>query len=187
LRGWKGCQVEFCRHGEYRDTRRSMRERPGRYFRVRSSDRCSKIGKACVFLLRSASRPQPSSYRLAHSQCQKAYRNYIRCLPFGILPLLFGLQKFFEGMVWTGGRLATPGGSSSFHWRICSSLGSHGLQLLYVFMSIAPLVTFVFFKFVYISAFCFGGGILSLFIVYMISRDEERLPAHHNVRAAPAF
>ena len=48
-------------------------------------------------------------------------------------------------------------------------------------------ITFFFFKFAYISVFCFGGGIMSLFIVYMISRTDEKLPSHHNIRAAPAF
>ncbi len=79
--------------------------------------------------------------------------------------------------------------------------------LLYVFVIIAPLVTssvkdvnifgylvalvlfitFFFFKFAYISVFCFGGGVMSLFIVYMISRNDKKLPARHNVPAAPAL
>ncbi len=208
---------------------------------------------------------------------RKAYRRDIRYLPFAILPLLFGLQQFFEGMVWTGGRLADPGGVEQFSlaymffswlawlvwvpystyflepcgrrhiylllailggmlgalqygpyfahdgWLVTKFLdhaisyqGTHLLDLvvryeftylLYVFVIIAPLVTsstkdvnifgylvglvlfitFVFFKFAYISVFCFGGGIMSLFIVYMISRNDEKLPAYHNVGTAPVF
>ena len=54
-------------------------------------------------------------------------------------------------------------------------------------MTIVLLVTFFFFKFAYISVFCFGGGIVSIFIVYMISRSNGKLPAHHGVQAAPAL
>lgn len=49
-------------------------------------------------------------------------------------------------------------------------------------VTIVLLVTFFFFKFAYISVFCFGGGIMSLFIVYMNSRNDQKLPAHHKVR-----
>lgn len=38
----------------------------------------------------------------------KAYRSELRYLPFATLPLLFGLQQFFEGLVWTGSRLGGP-------------------------------------------------------------------------------
>ena len=207
----------------------------------------------------------------------KAYRRDIRYLPFATLPLLFGLQQLFEGMVWTGGRLADPGWVERFSlaymffswlawpvwvpystyflepcgrrhiylllailggmlgalqyvpyfahdgWLVTKFLdhaisyqGTHLLDLvvryeftylLYLFVIIAPLVTssvkdfnifgylvglvllvtFVFFKFAYISVFCFGGAIMSLFIVYMISRNEDKLPDHHNVGAAPAI
>ena len=208
---------------------------------------------------------------------RQAFRRDTRYLPFATLPLLFGLQQFFEGMVWTGGRFADPGMVEQFSlaymffswlawpvwvpystyflepcdrrhiylllailggmlgalqyvpyfahdgWLVTKFLdhaisyqGTHLLDLvvryeftylLYVFVIIAPLVTssikdvnifgylvglvlfitFFFFKFAYISVFCFGGGIMSLFIVYMISRNDEKLPAHHTVRAAPAF
>lgn len=46
-------------------------------------------------------------------------------------------------------------------------------------VSLVLLVTFTFFQFAYISVFCFGGALMSLFIVYMISRNEEKLPFHH--------
>ena len=206
-----------------------------------------------------------------------AYRKEFRYLPFATLPLLFGLQQLFEGLVWTGGRLADPEWVERFSlaymffswlawpvwvpystyflepcrrrhiylllailggmlgalqyvpyfahdgWLVTRFLdhaisyeGTHLLDVivrreftyvLYVFVIIAPLVTssvkdvnifgylvglvllvtFIFFQFAYISVFCFGGAIMSLFIVYMIFWKEEKLPGHHNVRAAPAI
>jgi hypothetical protein len=200
---------------------------------------------------------------------RRAYQMEIRYLPFATLPLLFGLQQFFEGLVWTGAMignrqwingfslaymffswlawpvwvpfstyflepcrrrqlylmLAIFGGmlgalqyipyfahdgwlNTIFYKRAISYEGIHlldnivGVQttyLLYLIAIITPLVssslrnvnifgylvvavlfvTYVFFQFAYISVFCFGGAIMSLFIIYIIFCVSAPLPSHH--------
>jgi hypothetical protein len=41
-------------------------------------------------------------------------------------------------------------------------------QLFGILISIVVLITYLFFSFAYISVFCFGGALMSLYIVYMI-------------------
>ena len=66
--------------------------------------------------------------------------------------------------------------------------------VLYLFVILAPLlsssnrdarwfgvlvlavviVTYIFFRYAYISVFCFGGALMSLYIVYVVFRDENK-------------
>ncbi len=195
---------------------------------------------------------------------RNAYRKDRRYVPFATLPLLFGLQQFFEGLVWISGRWSEPdwvqrfslaymffswlawpvwvpystyflepcrrrqihllfailGGMigalqyvpyfahdgwlvTAFLDRAISYQGTHLLEFIvpreftyavYLFVIIAPLVissvkeanifgylvtfvvlvTFAFFQFAYISVFCFGGAIMSLYIVNVTNRIGSR-------------
>ena len=49
------------------------------------------------------------------------------------------------------------------------SLNIFGLLIL-----IVVAVTYVFFSYAYISVFCFGGAIMSLYLVYMVFRETGR-------------
>ena len=192
---------------------------------------------------------------------QRAYRTDRRYLPLAALPIFFGLQQLFEGLVWTGNALSSDtmvqryalaymffswlawpvwipfstyflepcrrryiylvfaimggmlGATQYFPyfahegWLVTNffpnAISYQGAVLfdfimrreltnaLYFFVIIAPLltssdrraqifgllisvvaaVTYLFFQFAYISAFCFGGGLMSLYIVYMIFRE----------------
>lgn len=206
---------------------------------------------------------------------REAHRKDRRYLPFATLPLLFGLQQFFEGMVWTGGGLSKPewverfslaymffswlawpvwvpystyflepcrrrqiyllfailGGmigalqyvpyfahdgwlTTTFLGRAISYQGTHLLDaivprsmtyVVYLFVILAPLVTssirevnyfgylvilvvlitYFFFQYAYISVFCFGGGIMSLYIVYMITGMGKLRPRHNDDFTVP--
>jgi len=188
---------------------------------------------------------------------QRAYRTDQRYLPFAALPLLFGLQQLFEGMVWTGNALSDASLVQQFSlaymffswlaWPVWVPFSTYFLEpcrrryiylifailggmlgamqylpyfahegwlitrffphaisyqgtvlfdlimrrefanALYLFVILAPLltssnrhaqifgilisavaaVTYLFFQFAYISVFCFGGALMSLYIVYV--------------------
>jgi hypothetical protein len=193
---------------------------------------------------------------------QKAYRTDRRYLPFAALPIFFGLQQLFEGLVWTGNALSSDTMVQRFSlaymffswlaWPVWVPLSTYFLEqcgrryvylifaimggmlgamqyfpyfahegwlvtkflphaisyqgtvlfdflmrreltnALYLFVIIAPLltssdrraqifgilisavatVTYLFFQFAYISVFCFGGALMSLYIVYAVFRAE---------------
>ena len=44
-------------------------------------------------------------------------------------------------------------------------------QIFGILISVVATVTYLFFQFAYISVFCFGGALMSLYIVYMIFRE----------------
>lgn len=193
---------------------------------------------------------------------QRAYRTDRRYLPFAALPIFFGLQQLFEGLVWTGNALLSDNMVQRFSlaymffswlaWPVWVPLSTYFLEpcgrryvyltfaiiggmlgalqyfpyfahegwlvtkflphaisyqgtvlfdflmrreityALYLFVIIAPLltssdrraqifgilisvvatVTYLFFQFAYISVFCFGGAVMSLYIVYAVFRAE---------------
>lgn len=205
----------------------------------------------------------PAGVLTAH----RAYTTDRRYLAIGVLPFLFGLQQFSEGMVWTGGAHQAPALVSAFSlaymffawflwpvwvpfatffteparrkplyllfaiagatlgglqyvpyfahngWLVTTFLGRAivygGTELLdfvigrnatytiYLVIIIAPLLiasdrrlrvfgalvglvfvtTYLFFRFAYISVFCFGGGLMSLYLVYVIFRLKPRRAA----------
>jgi hypothetical protein len=45
------------------------------------------------------------------------------------------------------------------------------VQIFGLLISVVATVTYLFFQFAYISAFCFGGALMSLFIVYIVFRE----------------
>jgi hypothetical protein len=192
---------------------------------------------------------------------QRAYRTDRRYLPFAALPLFFGLQQLFEGLVWTGNALSSDTMVLRYSlaymffswlaWPVWIPLSTYFLEpcrrryiylifavvggmlgamqyfpyfahegwlvtkffphaisyqgavlfdlimrreitnAIYLFVIVAPLltssdrraqifgilisvvatVTYLFFQFAYISVFCFGGALMSLYIVYMIFRE----------------
>jgi hypothetical protein len=192
---------------------------------------------------------------------QRAYRTDRRYLPFAALPLFFGLQQLFEGLVWTGNALSSDTMVLRYSlaymffswlaWPVWVPLSTYFLEpcrrryiylifavvggmlgamqyfpyfahegwlvtkffphaisyqgavlfdlimrreitnAIYLFVIVAPLltssdrraqifgilisvvatVTYLFFQFAYISVFCFGGALMSLYIVYMIFRE----------------
>src|SRR3990170_3628540 len=191
---------------------------------------------------------------------QRAYRTDRRYLPFAALPLFFGLQQLFEGLVWTGNALSSESMVQRFSlaymffswlaWPVWVPLSTYFLEpcgrryvylifavmggmlgalqyfpyfahegwlvtkflphaisyqgsvlfdyimrrdltnAIYLLVIIAPLltssdrhaqifgvlisviaiVTYLFFQFAYISVFCFGGALMSLYIVYVTFR-----------------
>jgi len=191
---------------------------------------------------------------------QRAYRTDRRYLPFAALPLFFGLQQLFEGLVWTGNALSSESMVQRFSlaymffswlaWPVWVPLSTYFLEpcgrryvylifaimggmlgamqylpyfahegwlvtkflphaisyqgtvlfdflmrreltnALYFFVIVAPLLTssnrhaqifgilisavatatYLFFQFAYISVFCFGGALMSLYIVYVVFR-----------------
>ena len=193
---------------------------------------------------------------------QRAYRTDRRYLPFAALPIFFGLQQLFEGLVWTGNALLSDNMVQRFSlaymffswlaWPVWVPFSTYFLEpcgrryvyltfaiiggmlgalqyfpyfahegwlvtkflphaisyqgtvlfdflmrreityALYLFVIIAPLltssdrraqifgilisvvatVTYLFFQFAYISVFCFGGAVMSLYIVYAVFRAE---------------
>ena len=203
----------------------------------------------------------------------RAYTIDRRYLAIGVLPLLFGLQQFSEGMVWTGSARQAPAIVAAFSlaymffawflwpvwvplatffveparrkplyllfviagatlgglqyvpyfahdgWLVTTFLGRAiaygGTELLdfvvgrtttysiYLATIIAPLLiasdrrlrvfgvlvslvfvtTYLFFRFAYISVFCFGGALMSLYLVYVIFRLKPRRPTGDLVAA----
>ena len=197
---------------------------------------------------------------------QRAYRIDRRYLPFAALPVFFGLQQLFEGLVWTGNALSSDTMVQRFSlaymffswlaWPIWVPLSTYFLEpcgrrhvylifavmggmlgavqyfpyfahegwlvtkflphaisyqgsvlfdyimrreltnAIYLLVIIAPLltssdrhaqifgvlisviaiVTYLFFQFAYVSVFCFGGALMSLYIVYVTIRAAG-LPA----------
>lgn len=193
---------------------------------------------------------------------QRAYRTDRRYLPFAALPIFFGLQQLFEGLVWTGNALLSDNMVQRFSlaymffswlaWPVWVPFSTYFLEpcgrryvyltfaiiggmlgalqyfpyfahegwlvtkflphaisyqgtvlfdflmrreityALYLFVIIAPLltssdrraqifgilisvvatVTYLFFQFAYISVFCFGGAVMTLYIVYAVFRAE---------------
>src|SRR3990172_6563431 len=191
---------------------------------------------------------------------QRAYRTDRRYLPFAALPLFFGLQQLFEGLVWTGNALSSDAMIQRYSmaymffswlaWPVWVPLSTYFLEpcrrrhiylifaimggmlgvmqylpyfahegwlvtkflphaisyqgtvlfdlimrreltnAIYFFVIIVPLltssnrhaqifgilisavatVTYLFFQFAYISVFCFGGALMSLYIVYVAFR-----------------
>jgi hypothetical protein len=198
---------------------------------------------------------------------QRAYRTDGRYLPFAALPIFFGLQQLFEGLVWTGNALSSDNMVQRFSlaymffswlaWPVWVPLSTYFLEpcgrryiyltfaiiggmlgalqyfpyfahegwlvtkflphaisyqgtvlfdfivrreltnALYLFVIITPLltssdrraqifgilvsvvatVTYLFFQFAYVSAFCFGGALMSLYIVYTLAAEPERAKA----------
>lgn len=192
---------------------------------------------------------------------QRAYRTDRRYLPLAALPIFFGLQQLFEGLVWTGNALSSDTMVLRYSlaymffswlaWPVWVPLSTYFLEpcrrryiylifavvggmlgamqyfpyfahegwlvtkffphaisyqgavlfdlimrreitnAIYLFVIVAPLltssdrraqifgilisvvatVTYLFFQFAYISVFCFGGALMSLYIVYMIFRE----------------
>ena len=46
-----------------------------------------------------------------------------------------------------------------------------------ILISIVVAITYLFFEFAYISVFCFGGALMSLYIVYMVFAEAEPAPS----------
>jgi hypothetical protein len=42
-------------------------------------------------------------------------------------------------------------------------------------------ITYIFFRYAYISVFCFGGAIMSVYLVYMVFRETDGRPRAHDV------
>src|SRR3990170_214045 len=191
---------------------------------------------------------------------QRAYATNRNYLPIAALPVLFGLQQLFEGLVWTGNALSSDAMVQRYSlaymffswlaWPVWIPFSAYFLEpcrrryiylifaimggmlgaiqyfpyfahegwlvtkffpnaisyqgtvlfdfimrreitnAIYFFVIVAPLltssdrhaqifgilisavasVTYLFFQFAYISAFCFGGALMSLYIVYVVFR-----------------
>ncbi len=52
-----------------------------------------------------------------------------------------------------------------------------GMRVFGVLICGVILVTYLFFQFAYISAFCFGAGLMSLYLVHLIFRETPAVPA----------
>jgi hypothetical protein len=192
-----------------------------------------------------------------------AYRSNSKYLAIAALPLFFGLQQLFEGLVWTGSELSSDSmvrrysmaymffswlawpvwvpfstyflepcrrryvylifailggmlGAAQYFpyfahdgWLVTkflpNAISYQGAVLfdfimqreltyaIYLFVVIAPLltssnrraqvfgilisivvaITYLFFEYAYISVFCFGGALMSLYIVYMVFSEAE--------------
>lgn len=192
---------------------------------------------------------------------QRAYRTNRNYLPIAALPLLFGLQQLFEGLVWTGNALSSDSMVERYSlaymffswlaWPVWVPFSTYFLEpcrrryiyllfaimggmlgamqyfpyfahdrwlitmflpraisyqgtvlfdfimrreltyAIYLFVIIAPLLTssnrhaqsfgllisavvtvaYLFFSYAYISVFCFGSGLMSLYIIYWIFRE----------------
>jgi hypothetical protein len=195
---------------------------------------------------------------------RKAYQVNPNLVPLATLPLLFGIQQLFEGLVWTGNTLSSDKMVERYSvaymffswlaWPIWVPLSTYFLEpcrrrhvyllfailggiigamqyfpyfahdgwlltkflpnaisyegtvlfdyimqreytyAIYLFVIIVPLLTssnrraqvfgilislvavttYLFFQFAYISVFCFGGAVMSLYIIYFIYREPER-------------
>lgn len=196
----------------------------------------------------------------------RAYKAGRRYLPISMLPLLLGLQQFFEGYVWIGNTMENDDWVRMFSlaymifawliWPIWLPFSTYFLEpckrrylyllfailggmvggmqyipylahenwlvvrfldnaisyegtilfdlimrreitnLIYVFVVVLPLltssmrgmrifgaiilavilVTFFFFQYAYVSAFCFGAGVMSLYLVYLVFRETAVSP-----------
>lgn len=194
-----------------------------------------------------------------------AYESNRSLVPLATLPLLFGLQQLFEGLVWTGNAISSPAMIERYSlaymffswlaWPVWVPFSTYFLEpcgrrylyltfailggmvgamqyfpyfahdgwlvtkflphaisyqgtvlfdyimqreltySVYLFVIIAPLlsssneharvfglliclvvaVTYLFFKYAYISVFCFGGGLMSLYIVHMVFGEGRSL------------
>ncbi|MBX9864964.1 MAG: hypothetical protein K2Y42_19655 [Hyphomicrobium sp.] len=200
---------------------------------------------------------------------QRAYHTNQNYLPIAALPLFFGLQQLFEGLVWTGNAISSDSMVQRYSlaymffswlaWPVWVPFSTYFLEpcrrryiylifaimggmlgamqyfpyfahdgwlvtkffpnaisyqgavlfdyivrreftyAIYLFVIIVPLlsssdrhaqlfgvliaivvaITYLFFKFAYISVFCFGGALMSLYVVYMVldepgpARDTE--------------
>lgn len=51
-----------------------------------------------------------------------------------------------------------------------------GLKIFGVIILAVILVTYLFFQYAYISAFCFGAGVMSLYLVYLVFRETTEAP-----------
>jgi len=201
----------------------------------------------------------------------RAYRRDQRYLAIAALPLLFGFQQFFEGLVWTAASYGDANRIQTFSlaymffswlawpvwvpfsvyflepcrrrhlYLVFSILGGmlgamqyipyfahedwlavkffdraisyEGTVLfdfimrreityaVYLFVILAPLltsskrsvnifgmlivlvvaVTYLFFSYAYISIFCLGGAIMSIYLVYMVLRETDGKPRSNNV------
>lgn len=206
---------------------------------------------------------------------RKSYRENRNLLPLATLPMLFGLQQLFEGLVWTGGALSNPGMIERYSlaymffswlaWPVWVPLSAYFLEpcgrrhiyllfailggmigamqyfpyfahegwlvtkflpntisyqgtvlfdyimereltyAIYLFVIVVPLltssnprarvfglliagvalITFVFFRFAYISVFCFGGALMSLYIIHMVASPAA--PANKPSTIAPSL
>ena len=193
----------------------------------------------------------------------RAYRTNRQYLPIAALPLFFGLQQLFEGLVWTGNALSSDSMVQRYSmaymffswlaWPVWVPFSTYFLEpcrrryvylifailggmlgatqylpyfahdgwlvtkflpnaisyqgtvlfdfimqrdltyAIYLFVVIAPLltssnrraqvfgilisivvaITYLFFEYAYISVFCFGGALMSLYIVYMVFSEAE--------------
>ena len=194
---------------------------------------------------------------------QRAYRKDIRYLAMAALPLFFGLQQLFEGMVWTAANQENPTSIQTFSlaymffswlaWPVWVPFSTYFLEpcrrrdvylvfailggmigamqyipyfahegwlivkfldhaisyegtvlfdfimrremtyVFYLFVILAPLltsskrsvnvfglllvfvivITYAFFRYAYISVFCFGGAIMSIYLVYLVFRETD--------------
>jgi hypothetical protein len=201
---------------------------------------------------------------------QRAYRTDRRYLPLAALPLFFGLQQLFEGLVWTGNALSSDAMIQRFSlaymffswlaWPVWVPFSTYFLEpcgrryvyltfaiiggmlgamqylpyfahegwlvtkflphaisyqgtvlfdlimrreltnAIYLFVIVVPLltssnrhaqifgilisvvatVTYLFFQFAYISVFCFGGALMSLYVVYTVFSE----PTHEQEQVA---
>lgn len=215
---------------------------------------------------------------------RKSYRENKTLLPIATLPVLFGLQQLFEGLVWTGNMLSSNEMIERYSmvymffswlaWPVWVPFSTYFLEpckrrqvyllfailggmigamqyfpyfahegwlvtkflphaisyqgtvlfdfimkreltyAIYLFVIIVPLLTssnrdarifgllitavalttYLFFTYAYISVFCFGGGLMSLYIVYWVSNtgdsgahsEQDQLRAEASARASPA-
>ncbi|MBR2536559.1 MAG: hypothetical protein IKE66_10855 [Hyphomicrobium sp.] len=194
---------------------------------------------------------------------RKAYQINRNLVPLATLPMLFGMQQLFEGLVWTGNALSSDAMVERYSlaymffswlaWPIWVPFSTYFLEpcrrrhvyllfailggmigamqyfpyfahdswlvtkffpnaisyqgtvlfdfimqreytyAIYLFVIIVPLLTssnrraqvfgilislvaattYLFFQFAYISVFCFGGALMSLYIIYMIFSEPE--------------
>ena len=193
----------------------------------------------------------------------RAYERKRQYLPFATLPLLFGLQQLFEGLVWRAGHAGNQSAVETFSlaymffswlaWPIWVPFSTYFIEpcrrrsiylgfaifgammgalqyvpyfahkgwlvtrfydyaisyqgtvlldsimsrtlsySLYLFAIIAPLITssiqnarifgaliifvvvtvYAFFSYAYVSVFCFGGAVMSGFIIWMVFRETD--------------
>ena len=51
-----------------------------------------------------------------------------------------------------------------------------GIKIFGLLVLAVILVTYFFFQYMYISAFCFGAGVMSLYLVYLVFRETAEPP-----------
>jgi hypothetical protein len=201
----------------------------------------------------------------------RAYRKDNRYLAIAALPLFFGLQQLFEGLVWTAANQDNSSSIQTFSlaymffswlaWPVWVPFSTYFLEpcrrrdiylvfailggmlgaiqyipyfahdgwlavkfldhaisyqgtvlfdfimrremtyFVYLVVILAPLltsskrsvnifglllvlviaITYIFFRYAYISVFCFGGAIMSVYLVYMVFRETDGRPRAHDV------